>query len=44
MKEKLLKTNNYHLKLNSKVGRILTQKQLTELTFKNINESKGLLK
>ena len=43
MREKLLNKNNPYDKLNSKVGRILTQEQLTEITSENTTEQESLL-
>ncbi|WGH75626.1 hypothetical protein P8625_00240 [Tenacibaculum tangerinum] len=41
MKQKLLRTNQHEDKLNSRVGRILTYKQLTEFTSKLSNKIKS---
>ncbi|MCT4699548.1 MULTISPECIES: hypothetical protein [Tenacibaculum] len=43
MREKLLKKNNLYYKLNSKVGRILTQEQLIETTSKTSNKTRELV-
>lgn len=40
MKQKLLKTNHQEDKLNSRVGRILTYKQLLESTPKLVAKTK----